>query len=105
MLLASGPWNMNWRSVKIQIAGTQRYGLAWNVSDAPNSNSIIWYDLNTDGIVDESDFTVVLDNWVNSITSPESYLYGDIDSNGVFDTNDVQIFLNNTNRKATWYTK
>ena len=88
-----------------QIAGTQRYGLAWNAGDAPNIDSIFWYDLNTDGIVDESDFTVVLDNWVNSIKSPESYLYGDIDSNGVFDANDVQIFLNNTNRKADWYSK
>ena len=88
-----------------QISGTQRYGLAWNVSDAPNNDNILWYDLNTDGIVNESDFTVVLDNWVNSITSPDSYLYGDIDSNGVFDTNDVQIFINNVNRKATWYTK
>jgi hypothetical protein len=88
-----------------QVAGTQLYGLAWNVNDAPNSNSIFWYDLNTDGIVDESDFTVFLVNWINSIKSPESYLYGDIDSNGVFDANDVQIFTNNTNRKATWYTK
>ena len=88
-----------------QIAGTQRYGLAWNVSEAPNKNSIFWYDLNTDGIVDHLDFTVVLDNLINSIKSPESYLYGDIDSNGVFDSNDVQIFLTNTNRKATWYSE
>ena len=88
-----------------QIAGTQRYGLAWNVSEAQKNDSTLWYDLNTDGIVNESDFTVVLDNWVNSITSPNSYLYGDIDNNGVFDANDVQIFINNVNRKATWYTK
>lgn len=88
-----------------QTARTQRYGLAWNIGATPDRDSIFWYDLNTDGIVDESDFTVVLDNWVNSITSPESYLYGDIDSNGVFDANDVKIFLDNTNRKATWYTK
>ncbi|MGB2807930.1 MAG: hypothetical protein WBC22_09325, partial [Sedimentisphaerales bacterium] len=88
-----------------QIAGTQRYGLAWNVSEAPNKNSIFWYDLNTDGIVDHLDFTVVLDNLINSIKSRESYLYGDIDSNGVFDSNDVQIFLTNTNRKATWYSE
>jgi hypothetical protein len=88
-----------------QVAGTQRYGLAWNVSDAPKGNSIFWYDLNTDGIVDNLDFTVVLNNLINSIKSREGYLYGDIDSNGVFDANDVQIFFDNTNRKATWYTK
>ena len=86
-----------------QMAGAQSYGLAWNVKDAPNNDSIIWYDLNTDGIVDEADFTVLLDNWVNSITSPESYLYGDIDNNGMFDANDIGVFLDNANRKADWY--
>jgi hypothetical protein len=88
-----------------QTAGVQSYGLAWDIKDAPDPNNILWYDLNTDGIVNESDFTVVLDNWINSIKSPDSYLYGDIDSNGVFDANDVQIFLNNINRKADWYTE
>jgi hypothetical protein len=86
-----------------QTAMIQRYGLTWDVSDSINNDSIIWYDLNNDGIVDESDFTIVLDNWINSISSPDSYLYGDIDSNGIFDANDVQIFLDNTNRKAAWY--
>lgn len=91
--------------IQNQKAGAQPYGLAWEVKDAPNNDSIIWYDLNADGIVDEADFTVVLDNWINSITSPDSYLYGDIDNNGMFDANDVGIFLNNTNRKADWYTE
>ncbi len=88
-----------------QTAGAQSYGLAWDIKDAPDSDNILWYDLNTDGIVNEADFTVVLDNWINSITSPDSYLYGDINSDGVFDVNDVQIFLDNTNRKAGWYTE
>jgi len=88
-----------------RMAAIQRYGLAWDVSDSPRSDDILWYDLNADGIVDESDFTVVLDNWINSIKSPESYLYGDVDNNGVFDTNDVQIFLDNINHKAAWYTE
>jgi hypothetical protein len=91
--------------IQNQTAGGQSYGLAWDVKDAPNNDSILWYDLNNDGIVDESDFTVLLDNWVNSVTSPESYLYGDIDNNGLFDANDIGIFLNNTNRKADWYIK
>jgi hypothetical protein len=86
-----------------QIAGMQRYGLAWNVSDAQDSDGILWYDLDTDGIVDDSDFNFIRDILINSITSPESYLYGDIDSNGVLDANDVQIFLDNLNRKTTWY--
>lgn len=91
--------------IQNQTAGAQSYGLAWEVRDAPNSDSILWYDLNTDGIVDESDFTVLLDNWVNSVTSPESYLYGDIDNNGMLDANDIGVFFNNTNRKADWYTE
>jgi hypothetical protein len=88
-----------------QTAGAQFYGLAWSVSDAVDGNDILWYDLNADSIVDEADFTVVLDNWINSIKSPDSYLYGDINSDGVFDANDVGIFLNNINRKADWYTE
>ena len=90
-----------------EIAETEHYGLAWKTSDTSDndSNSISWCDLNADGIVDDSDFTVVLDNWIASITSPDSYLFGDINTNGVFDVNDLQLFLNNTNRKADWYTK
>lgn len=90
---------------QMQIDQTQRYGLAWNVSDAPNSDSISWYDLNADGIVDNLDFTVVFDNWIASVQSPESYLIGDINSNGVFDVNDLQIFSDNKDRKADWYSK
>jgi len=88
-----------------QIAATQRYGLAWETSEGQDKDNIFWYDLNADGIVDDSDFTIVLDNWIAGIQSPESYLIGDINSNGVFDANDLPIFLNNTNRQADWYTK
>ena len=64
------------------------------------------YDLNADGFVDDlDDMVVVLENWIASIQSPDSYIIGDINSDGVFDANDVQIFLNNTNRKATWYSE
>jgi len=88
-----------------QIPATERYGLAWNVSDAPDSNNIFWYDLNADGIVNKLDFTILFDNLVTSIKSSESYLLGDINSNGVFDVNDLQILLDHMNRKADWYTE
>ncbi|GAG88295.1 unnamed protein product, partial [marine sediment metagenome] len=88
-----------------QIPATQRYGLAWNVSDAPDSNNIFWYDLNADGIVNKLDFAILFDNLVTSIKSSESYLLGDINSNGVFDVNDLQILLDHMNRKADWYTE
>ena len=88
-----------------QILPTQRYGLAWSISDAPNSNDIFWYDLNADGTVNDSDFIILLNNWVTSLKSPESYLLGDINTDGVIDVNDVQLLYNHKNRKADWHTE
>jgi len=84
---------------------TQRYGLAWNVSKRQANDGLFWYDLNADGIVNDSDFVVLLDNWLTSTKTPESYFLGDINGNGTFDPNDVQILLNHKNLKADWYTK
>jgi hypothetical protein len=89
----------------VQADKAQRYGLAWNVSDAGNGDDILLYDLNADGIVDDSDTVVFLENWITSIQSPDSYIIGDINNNGTFNIDDVQIFLNNTNRQAEWYMK
>ena len=86
-----------------QTDTTHRYGLAWNVSERQTSDSIFWYDLNADGIVDESDFTILLENWSKSQQSPESYSLGDINADGTIDTNDLQILLNHKNLKANWY--
>ena len=87
-----------------QIDTTQRYGLAWNVSEVPDSNNIFWYDLNADGIVDELDFTVLFSNLLNTTKSPESYPLGDINTNGVIDVNDLQIIMSHKNLKADWHT-
>ena len=86
-----------------QIDTTQRYGLAWNVSEVPDSNNIFWYDLNADGIVDELDFTVLFSNLLNTTKSPESYPLGDINTNGVIDINDLQILMSHKNLKADWH--
>ncbi len=88
-----------------QIPAPQRYALAWNVSPKQNSDNIFWYDLNADGIVNESDSISLLDNLITSIKSPESYLLGDINANGLIDTNDFQILLSHLNRQADWYTE
>ena len=88
-----------------QIDTTQHYGLAWNVSDVSNSDNILWYDLNADGIVNESDFAVLLNNLVTGVKSPESYLLGDINTNGAIDANDMQILLSHKGAQADWYTK
>jgi hypothetical protein len=82
---------------------TQRYGLAWKTSEAPDSDNILWYDLNADGIVDDLDFTILFNNLTTSIKSPESYLLGDINTDGVIDVNDLQILIKHKNLKADWY--
>ena len=83
---------------------SQEYAVAWNVIEKQNAGDIGWFDLNADGIVDNSDTTVMLDNWVLSLTSPGSFSYGDINSNGTVDANDFEILLKNINRKAAWRT-
>ena len=87
------------------IDTTQRYGLAWNVSEVPDSDNIFWYDLNADGIVNELDFTVLFNNLMNSIKTPESYLLGDINTDGAIDVNDLQILMSHKNLKADWHTE
>jgi len=86
-----------------QIPPRERYGLAWNVGKGQDSDSIFWYDLNADGVVNDSDFATLLDNWITSIESPGSYFIGDTDGNGLFDVSDVQIILNHHNERADWY--
>jgi hypothetical protein len=88
-----------------EIAIAQRYALAWNISDKQDSDSIFWYDLNADGIVNELDFTILLNNILNNKKSPESYLLGDINADGAIDINDFEILIEQNNRKADWYTK
>ena len=88
-----------------EIAIAPRYGLAWNISDKQDSDSIFWYDLNADGIVNESDFTILLNNILNSTKSPESYLLGDINADGAIDINDFKILLEHNDPQADWYTK
>ena len=89
----------------MQIDKTQRYGLAWNVSTGYDSDNIFWYDLNADGIVNDSDFTILLTNLLNSTKSPESYLLGDINADGTIDIKDVGIFINHKDDQADWHTK
>jgi hypothetical protein len=87
------------------LTANQQYGLAWNVSDREQSDSIFWYDLNADGIVNKSDFIIMLNNQLNSSNSPESYPLGDINPDGTINVNDLEVFLNNNNRQADWLTK
>ena len=82
---------------------TQRYGLSWNVSDDQRNDSIFWYDLNADGVVNELDFAILVNNILDSLQSPESYLLGDINTNGTIDVNDVEILVTHASIKADWH--
>jgi hypothetical protein len=83
----------------------ERYGLAWDVTKKQNKADILWYDLNADGVVNESDFNVLLDNLLAAIQSPDAYLLGDIDGSGTIDSDDLRILTNRKNLTAGWLTK
>ena len=80
------------------------YALAWNVGEKQNSDSIFWYDINADGIVDESDFAAVLSNYLEILETPGRYFLGDINSNGAFDPDDLELLLDHKGQKAEWLT-
>ena len=88
-----------------ESALSQRYGLAWNVSDRQEADSIFWYDLNADGTVNDVDFVIMLNNLVTSSKSPESYLLGDLKVDGSIDAQDLEVLLEHNNRRADWQTK
>jgi hypothetical protein len=85
---------------------SQRYGFAWNVSEPEDNDSIFWYDLNADGIVDDLDFTIMLNNLAESTKSSESYVVGDIKPvDGVINSDDVEALLQEirNKRRADWH--
>jgi hypothetical protein len=107
------PADANYTDYKITVAfspnniapTSERYALAWNVAASPDKNSIVWYDLNSDGIVNNSDFDILVDNMLASVRSPDSYCFGDINGDGSIDGADIKLLLNHFNTKADWYAK
>ncbi|MHC4158792.1 MAG: dockerin type I repeat-containing protein [Planctomycetota bacterium] len=87
-----------------QPEAPQRYGLAWSVSEKQDKDNIFWYDLNADGIVNELDLNVLLNNFMAGIKTPESYLLGDINTDGTIDAKDFQILMEHTSTQADWHT-
>ena len=78
--------------------------LAWIIQLFVTICGIFWYDLNADGTVNKLDFTILLNNLITNIKTPESYSLGDINTDGVIDFNDVEILLSRKNSQADWYT-
>jgi hypothetical protein len=87
-----------------EIQPDERYGLAWNVSKKQNKNDILLYDLNADGIVNDSDLTILVDNVLTSAKSSKGYFLGDINADGAIDKKDFQILLEHKDTTADWYT-
>ncbi len=84
----------------------ERYGLAWDISKKKDTdNNIFLYDLNADGIVDESDSIAFVSNWLMNATSPDSYALGDINEDGVVESKDLQVILDHKGLEAGWRTK
>jgi hypothetical protein len=86
-----------------QIPQSQPYGLAWNVSEQQQQDSILWYDLNADGIVNNSDVTIMLINMLESTKSSNIYTQGDINHDGVINAKDVNLLLLHNNQQTNWY--
>ena len=81
----------------------EQYGVAWSVGARVDADSIFLYDLNADGIVDEADFKILLDNRTAGLVSPNTYLLGDINSDGVIDSKDLADLMAKRDAKADWY--
>ena len=84
---------------------SQKYALAWQVTESKNKENIYLYDLNTDGVVDNADVGILMENYSNSLNTNSSYLLGDINDDGRIDINDLRNFVNNIDRKAGLYSK
>ena len=81
---------------------SERYALAWAVGDKPDVDNILWHDLNADGIVDEADFTIFLNNRNLGLTAPDAYVIGDVNADGIIDGTDLESIFANLNRTAGW---
>jgi hypothetical protein len=81
----------------------QRYGLAWDITKKLNKDNILLYDLNADGIVNDLDLTILVDNILTGVKSPGNYLLGDINADGTIDKKDFEIILKHKDDIANWY--
>jgi len=79
------------------------YALAWSATRLQKPTSTFWYDLNSDGLVDPADFTILLNNWLAGVENDDRYRLGDINADGLINIEDLQILANHSYLKADWY--
>jgi hypothetical protein len=83
---------------------SEQYAVAWSTGPRSGTDSIFLYDLNGDGVVDEADLKILLDNAKTGLTSPNAYVLGDINGDGVIDSKDLADMMAKRDAKADWYT-
>jgi subtilase family protein len=95
---------ISYSNVNVQAAGpiAERYAVAWTVGEKPDSDNILWHDLNADGIVNEADFTIFLNNRNLGLASPDAYVIGDVNADGTIDGADLKRIIANRSRTADW---
>jgi hypothetical protein len=82
---------------------TQLYALAWNIAQPPETNSIFWYDLNADGIVDGTDLTILLKYIADSSGAQAAAASGDINNDGSIDLQDLRTLASKMMLSAEWH--
>jgi hypothetical protein len=82
---------------------SERFALAWCVTTPALLDSILWHDLNADGIVNDQDYQFLMHNSRASLESPEIYATGDVNTDGVIDWEDLEILMSHDDRRAEWY--
>jgi hypothetical protein len=83
----------------------ERYALAWSLEEKLPDESIFWHDLNADGIVNEQDFAILMDNWTEGLKSPQAYVIGDVTKDGKIDVRDISKMIASRDRRAGWRTE
>lgn len=89
-------------NAKPALPAGERYALAWSVDEKQPDENILWHDLNADGIVDEQDLAILMNNSAIGRKSPQAYVIGDITMDGVIDGDDARAVMANRNKKADW---
>ena len=84
---------------------SERYALAWNISNPGSSDSFLLYDLYPDGVIDESDVMIFIDNWLNSFNGDTGYMLGDLNGDGAIGVGDLDILIKKLGLEADWHKK
>ncbi len=82
---------------------SERYALAWRVTAPSQLDSILWHDLNADGIVNDQDYLFLINNWKASLDSPNAYTIGDVNTDGAIDGRDLDKLRIHDDQRAEWY--